>query len=58
MASIIFTDMYRGLAKTARDEGFDWKGGAMVTLTSTHPGMREAVTLSATLQQALAADFA
>ena len=34
-----------------------WKAGAAVTLASTHAGMRETVTFSATLRNALAADF-
>lgn len=35
----------------------DWRAGAAVTLASTHPQMREAVTFSETLRKALAADF-
>ncbi|MFK2892713.1 DUF3501 family protein [Dyella flagellata] len=41
------------------DEGMieDWKRGAMVTLASTHPEMRETVTLSETMRRTLATDF-
>lgn len=35
----------------------DWKAGATVTLASTHPEMREKVTLSDSLRKALMADF-
>ena len=35
----------------------DWKAGVVVTLASTHPEMREKVTLSDTLRKALVADF-
>jgi hypothetical protein len=35
----------------------DWKAGAAVTLASTHAAMREAVSFSETLRNALAADF-
>lgn len=63
--------MYPGMAKSARDEGFDeiadgfetlakaedWKAGATVTLASTLPMMSIEATLTPEQRCMLAADF-